>query len=81
MVGSRPREVEDDGIVSDDDVIEEGDGDTWFEMGMTKEEKIVVRRPWHNSLIIKLVGGNHRTLVSMEATTGNVEDASRAIAH
>lgn len=30
----------------DDDVIEEGDDETWFGMGMTKEEEIVARRLW-----------------------------------
>lgn len=44
-----------DGDVSDDDVVDEG-GETWFGIGMTMEEKIATRRPWRNSLIIKLVG-------------------------
>lgn len=45
-----------DGEVFDDDMVEEGDKVTWFGMGMTREEKIAVKRPWRNSLIIKLVG-------------------------
>lgn len=45
-----------DGDVSDDDMVEEGGKVTWFGMGMMREEKIVSRRPWRNSLIIKLVG-------------------------
>lgn len=48
-------DIKDDGDVLDDDVIEEGDGKTWFRMGMMKEEKIATRRLWRNSLIIKLV--------------------------
>lgn len=36
---------EDDGDVSDDDMVEEGNGETWFGMGMTKEEKSVAWRP------------------------------------
>lgn len=42
--------------VSDDDVVEEGDDETWFGDGMTREEEIEARRPWRNSLLIKLVG-------------------------
>lgn len=34
-----------DGDVSDDDMIEEGNGVTWFGMGITREEKIATRRP------------------------------------
>src|SRR3954463_13819301 len=49
-------EVDDEGNTSDDDLVEEGDGVSWFGMGMTKMEKIEVRRPWRNSLIVKLVG-------------------------
>lgn len=33
------------GGISDDDVIEEGEDETWFEMGMTKVEKIEAMRP------------------------------------
>lgn len=31
------------------------DDEEWFGIGMTREEKIKVRRPWRNSLIIKLI--------------------------
>lgn len=41
---------------SDDDVIEEGNGVTWFEIGMTREDKLEARKPWRNSLVIKVVG-------------------------
>lgn len=47
---------EDDGAVSDDDVIEESTDPSWFGIGMTREEKLRARRPWWNSLIVKLVG-------------------------
>lgn len=50
-----PEERDEEGDVSDD-VVEEGDVETWFGMGMMREEKIEARRPWRNSLIIKLVG-------------------------
>src|SRR4051812_35339725 len=43
-------EEDDEGNTSDDDLIEEGDGVTWFSMGMTKMEKTEARRPWRNSL-------------------------------
>lgn len=49
-------EEEDEGDVSNDDVIEEGDDETWFGMGMTRAEKIEERRSGRNNLIIKLVG-------------------------
>lgn len=49
-------EEEDDGDASSDDVVEEGDDETWIGIGMTMEDKIEARRPWRNSLIIKLVG-------------------------
>lgn len=49
-------EEDDEGNTLDDDLIEEGDGVWWFGIGMTKTEKIDARRPWRNSLIIKLVG-------------------------
>lgn len=45
-----------DGEVSDDDVLEEEDDETCFSIGMTKEQKIMARRPWLNCLIVKLVG-------------------------
>lgn len=45
-----------DGIVSDDDYeLEEEVNGPWFSMGMMKEEKIEARKPWHLSLLIKLV--------------------------
>lgn len=53
-------EMDEDGEVSYDDIIEEGNGETWFGMRMTKEEKIEARRPWRNSLIIKLIRRNIR---------------------
>lgn len=53
---SAARESDNDGGVSDDDVIEEGDDETWFGIEMIREEKITARRPWRKSLIIKLVG-------------------------
>lgn len=49
-------EEDEEGNTSDDDLVEEGDGVSWFGMGMTKMEKMEARRPWRNSLIIKLVG-------------------------
>lgn len=48
------------GDISDDDIIEESNNPTWFGMRMTCEEKIEVRIPWCNSLIIKLVGRSIR---------------------
>lgn len=51
-----------DGEVSDDDLIEESSVGTWFEIGITREEKIEACRPWRNSLIVKLVArsiGSH----------------------
>lgn len=50
-------DLDDEGNVSVDVMIEEATkDDTWFGMGMSKEEKIVARRPWRNSLFIKLTG-------------------------
>lgn len=48
--------LEEEEEVSYDDEIEEGTNGSWFSMGMTHKEKIEARRPWWNSLIIKLVG-------------------------
>lgn len=45
-----------DGNISDDDIIKESNEDSWFGTGMTKEEKIEARKPWRNSVIVKLVG-------------------------
>lgn len=45
----------DEGYVSDDDLIEECADGTWVGWGMSREEKIEARRPWRNSLIVKLV--------------------------
>lgn len=36
-------ELDDEGDVSDDDVVEEGNGSTWFGIGMSREEKIAAR--------------------------------------
>lgn len=44
-----------DGDVSNDDPIEESIDGTWFWMGMSREEKIEVQRPWRNRVIVKLV--------------------------
>lgn len=49
-------EIVEDGDISDDDVVEEGDGITWFGMVMNKEEKIAAHRPGRNALIIKFIG-------------------------
>lgn len=46
----------DDGAIYDDDVIEESTDPSWFGIGMTREDKWRARKPWWNSLIIKLVG-------------------------
>lgn len=45
-----------DGEISDDNFIEESMDDSWFGIGMTREEKREARRPWWNSLFIKIVG-------------------------
>lgn len=45
-----------DGDIFDDDPIEEGNDETWFRMGMTREEKMEARCRSRNSQIIKLVG-------------------------
>lgn len=42
--------------VAKDDLIEEGDDESCFGIEMTREEKMETRRPWRNSVIIKLVG-------------------------
>lgn len=39
-----------------DNLIEESTDSTWVGWGMMREEKIEERRPWRNSLIVKLVG-------------------------
>lgn len=49
-------DVEEEGAVSDDDIIEECKGATCLSLGMTKAKKIEARRTWWNSLIIKLIG-------------------------
>lgn len=46
---------EDDGKLSESHAMEDEDDGHWFNMGMTKEEKIEVRWPWKLSVIIKLV--------------------------
>lgn len=45
-----------DGGISDDDEVEDGDDDTYFGMGMTREEKWEARQRWRNGAIIKLIG-------------------------
>lgn len=46
----------DDGSISDDDLVEEGDRKTWFARGMSCDEKIEACQPWCNSVIVKVVG-------------------------
>lgn len=41
--------------VSDNDLEEEVLDNSLFSMGMTRHEKLVARKPWRTSLIIKLV--------------------------
>lgn len=48
--------VEDlEGYISDDDVVKISADDSWVGVGMTNEEKREARRPWWNSLTIKLM--------------------------
>lgn len=56
LMGLGESEDLDDGLISDDDVIEESEDASWFGIGMTKEEKIEARRLWRNSLIVKVIG-------------------------
>lgn len=56
--------------VSDDDETEEDKEGPWFNMGITREEKLPSRRFWRKSVIIKLVGrkiGNHYLLKRIHA--------------
>lgn len=46
---------EDEDDVSDDDIAEEVVDDSMFSMDMSKQEKIMARKPWQTSLTIKLV--------------------------
>lgn len=46
--------VWEEGEISDDDTLEESVDEALFSMG--REEKMEARRPWKNSLIIKLLG-------------------------
>lgn len=48
---------EEDGNISDDDLIKEEEG-PWFSMRMMKEEKREAWWPWRLSVIIKLPGRN-----------------------
>lgn len=48
--------MDEDDNVSDDGMIDEESLDPWFNMGMTRSEKIKTRKRWRFSLIIKLVG-------------------------
>lgn len=59
------------GGCASDDGLEEDDLDG-FGMEMSREEKIAARRPWRNSLIIKLVG-NH----TVSNTYGNTSKRCR----
>lgn len=63
----------DHGAISDDDVKEKSRYPSWFGIGMTREEKWRVRKPWWNSLIVKLVG-IYRLPLSVAKNTSNVED-------
>lgn len=45
-----------DGDLSDDDIVEEDDDGPRINLGMTKEEKKKAREPWKHSAIFKLVG-------------------------
>lgn len=51
-------EINLDGEVSNDDILEEKENGPWFSIGMSKQEKIKAGKPRHLSLIIKLVGCN-----------------------
>lgn len=44
--------------ILDDDISDEDEKGPWFNVEMSKEEKIEARRPWHNSIIIWLIGRN-----------------------
>lgn len=48
----------DDGEISDDDLDEENNDETWFGMEMTRVKKIETRRPWRYTLIVKLMGSS-----------------------
>lgn len=69
--------TQNEGEVSDDDVIEEEDDETCFSIGMTRAEKIKARRPWLNCLIVKLVGrsiGYHYLWRRIQATWRTQDD-------
>lgn len=44
------------GEMSDDGLIKENTDGSWFEMRITRKERIEARRPWRNNLTVKLVG-------------------------
>lgn len=48
--------IEDNGVASDDDMVEKENSDPRFSMGMTSSEKIEARKPSQSNLIIKLIG-------------------------
>lgn len=66
-----------DDYISDDDVIQEGEDESWFSIGMTREQKIEGRRPWRGSLIVKLIGrsiGYHKFLRRIQAMWRTQDD-------
>lgn len=48
--------VDDEDDASNDDIVKNLEDESCFNMGMSREEKIFVRRPWCTSLIIKFIG-------------------------
>lgn len=48
--------TEDDSDCSDDNLSDDKADGPLFSMGTTKQEKIIARKPWRTSLIIKLIG-------------------------
>lgn len=57
--------------LSDEDILDEDEVGPRFNMGMSMKEKIEARKPWRNSVIIKLVGrkiGYHYLLKCIQTT-------------
>lgn len=53
---------------------------TTLRIGMTRVKKIEARRPWLNSLIIKLVGEINWVSIFMATAARYVENAARTVA-
>lgn len=65
---------DDDSEVSEDDLSEDEVEGPMFSMGMSRQEKIIARRPWQTSLIVMSIGRKIGLAIPTQTPSKHVEN-------